>query len=258
MRLKIDIRHRQGSFLLDANLLIESSATGIFGHSGSGKSTLLRCIAGLIRPKDGLIELDHETLFDSNRRVWRPPHKRRIGVVFQEPNLFPHWSVRSNLKAGHRRLGERPYTEEVIVELLQIGPLLDRSIHDLSGGEKQRVSLARTLLSHPRLLLMDEPLAALDARLKARILPFLDRIHRELDIPTLIVSHDLAEILHLSNHLVLLKEGQVAAHGAVETVLKHDEMVELIQERDLNSIISHQLHGRCTHPLGIHETSLSH
>lgn len=244
MRLKIDILHKQGSFVLNANLLVENSSTGIFGHSGSGKSTLLRCIAGLVRPGVGLIELDGETLYDSDRRIWIPPHKRRIGVVFQEPRLFPHWSARKNLKAGRPSRNHHPYSEKQIIDLLQIGPLLDRPVHDLSGGEKQRIALARTLLSHPRLLLMDEPLSAMDARLKARILPFLDRVHRELEIPTLIVSHDLTEILQLSDHLILLKAGKVAAHGVLDDVAHNDEMAELIQEKDLNQIIGHQLHGR--------------
>ncbi len=256
MRLKIDILHRQGSFVLDANLLIEDSATGIFGHSGSGKSTLLRCIAGLVRPSVGLIELDHETLFDSDRRVWMPPHKRRIGVVFQEPRLFPHWSALKNLRAGKPSRRERPYSEEQIVHLLQIGALLDRPVHDLSGGEKQRIALARTLLCNPRLLLMDEPLSAMDARLKARILPFLDRIHRGLGIPTLIVSHDLTEILQLSDHLILLKEGSIAAHGSLDEVVQNDEMAELIQEKDLNQIIRHQLRGRYVDPPSHHENRI--
>lgn len=258
MRLKIDILYRQGSFTLDTNLLIEGSATGIFGHSGSGKSTLLRCIAGLIRPSVGLIELDGKTLFDSDRRVWIPPHKRSIGVVFQEPRLFPHWSVRKNLKAGKQRNEAPPYSENQIVELLQIGPLLDRSVHQLSGGEKQRVSLARTLLTHPRLLLMDEPLSAMDARLKSRILPFLDRIHRELNVPTLIVSHDLTEMLRLSDRLILLKDGRVAAHGFLDEVVKNDEMAELIQDKDLNQIIGHQLRSRHATPTLRHGKNVPH
>ena len=245
MQLNIDILHQQGDFVLDARLLILESATGVFGHSGSGKSTLLRCIAGLVKPGVGCIELDGETLFDSDRRIWVPPHKRRIGMVFQEPRLFPHWTVRKNLKAGKIRRGHKaPYSEKQVTRLLRIEPLLDRSTHDLSGGEKQRVSLARTLLSHPRLMLMDEPLSALDSRLKSRILPFLDRIHRELGVPTIMVSHDLSELLHLSDSLVLMKAGNIEAHGGLSKVVKHDEMAELIQEKDLNQIIRHELRGR--------------
>lgn len=245
MQLNIDILHQQGDFVLDAKLLITESATGVFGHSGSGKSTLLRCIAGLIRPSLGRIELDGEALFDSDRRIWVPPHKRRIGVVFQEPRLFPHWTVRKNLTAGKVRRGKKLlYSGKQVIQLLRIEPLLDRTIHELSGGEKQRVSLARTLLAYPRLMLLDEPLAALDARLKSRILPFLDRIHRELGVPTMMVSHDLSEILQLSDSLVLMKAGNIEAHGELSTVVKNDEMAELIQEEDLNHIIRHELLGR--------------
>lgn len=244
MRLEIDIHHSQGAFTLKTNLLIKSSATGLFGHSGSGKSTLLRCIAGLTRPGTGLIRLDGQVLFDSATRICVPPHKRRIGIVFQEPRLFPHWSVRKNLRSGRKPGIAHPYSMDQIVELMQISHLLDRAVPDLSGGEKQRISLARTLLAHPRLLLMDEPLSGLDVRLKSRILPFLDRINHELGIPTMIVSHDLSDILALSDHLILLKDGAVAAHGSLEEVVKNDEMIELIHEKDLNPIISHQLHGR--------------
>jgi len=258
MRLNVDILHKQGSFILDANLLIENSATGIFGHSGSGKSTLLRCIAGLIRPDVGVIALDDEPLFDSDCKIWVPPHRRRIGMVFQDARLFPHWSVRKNLRAGKQQAADRPFSEEQVIDLLQIDPLLNRSIHDLSGGEKQRISLARTLLSHPRLLLMDEPLSALDARLKSRILPFLDLVHRELNIPTLMISHNLPEILQLSDHLILLKEGQVAAHGPLNTVVDHDEMTELIHEHDLNPIIGHQLRSRPTPPTIHYGSEISH
>lgn len=243
MRLEIDILHRQGDFVLDTNLRIEDSATGIFGHSGSGKTTLLRCIAGLVKPGVGRIELDGETLFDSDRRIWMPPHKRRIGIVFQDSRLFPHWTVQKNLKAA-KRPAEEPYSEQQVIRLMQIEPLLNRTVQQLSGGEKQRVSLARTLLTAPRLLLMDEPLSALDSRLKARLLTFFDRIHRELNIPTLMVSHELSELLHLSQRLVLMKKGEVLTHGPLSEVVKNDEMAELIQDKDLNQIIRHELGHR--------------
>lgn len=242
MKLKIDILHKQGTFVLETNLAIEASATGIFGHSGSGKSTLLRCIAGLTHPDTGRIELDGEVLFDSSQRIFVPPHRRRIGMVFQEPRLFPHWSVRKNLHAGERKLdGDPPYTEEQVIELTGTAPLIDRSVHKLSGGEKQRVSLARALLAYPRLLLLDEPVNALDSRLKTRIMSFLDRIHRDLNIPCLYVSHDLSEILQLSDQIVLMKNGQIADHGKLEEIVQHEELRELIHERDLNQIINSQL-----------------
>jgi molybdate transport system ATP-binding protein len=256
MRLDMDIHLVRGNFRLDVQLAVADSATGIFGHSGSGKSTLLRCIAGLERPAAGRIELDGRVLFDSSRRIWIPPHRRGIGMVFQEPRLFPHWSVQANVKAGKQRNGRRPCSEEQIIELLQIASILHRPVQDLSGGEKQRVSLARALMIHPRLLLMDEPLSGLDAHLKARILPFLDRIHRELDIPTLFVSHDLSEILRLSNQLILMKDGHVAAHGSLDDVIGNNAMAELIQENELNQIIDYQLHGRNAQLRKHHERKL--
>jgi molybdate transport system ATP-binding protein len=234
MRLDIDIRLSQGAFHLNACLVVEDSATGIFGHSGSGKSTLLRCIAGLAKPDEGHIKLDGETLFDSKQRIFIPPHKRRIGMVFQEPRLFPHWSVRKNLHAGKRKLEtEPPYSEQQVIELTETAPLLDRAVQQLSGGEKQRVALARALLAYPRLLMMDEPVSALDARFKARIMPFLDRIHRDLGTPSLYVSHNLSEILKLSNQIALMKNGGIVEHGSLKEILEHEEMRELIQETNI-------------------------
>ena len=249
MKLKINISHQQGAFTLETDFVIESSATGIFGHSGSGKSTLLRCIAGLIKPDQGRIELDGEILFDRDQRIFVPPHQRRIGMVFQEPRLFPHWSVLKNLHAGKRKATEElPYSEEQVIELTGIAPLLARAVQQLSGGEKQRVSLARALLAYPRLLLMDEPVSALDARLKARIMPFLDRIHRDLNIPCLYVSHDLSEILRLSDQIALMKNGRIADHGPLAEIVQHQEMQELIQETDLTSIIAAHLKSSSTTP----------
>ena len=235
MQLKLDIHHRQGTFLLETNLTIRASSTGIFGHSGSGKTTLLRCIAGLENPDRGRIELDGEVLFDRAQKIFVPPHRRRIGLVFQEPRLFPHWSVLKNLHAGKRKTDEPPpFTESQVIELTGTGDLLNRSVQQLSGGEKQRVALVRALLAHPRLLMMDEPVSALDARLKARIMPFLDRIHRDLGIPCLYVSHDLSEILQLSKHIILMKNGCIADHGTFDEIRGHSEMRELIHEKDLH------------------------
>jgi molybdate transport system ATP-binding protein len=229
MKLSIHIKHKVGSFQLQVNVTVAESATGVFGHSGSGKTLLMRCIAGLERPDEGRIELDGDTLFDSARNIFIPPHKRSIGMVFQEPRLFPHWSVRRNLHAGtESHLSQPPYTEKQVIELSGIAPLLDRSVQQLSGGEKQRVALARALLAYPRLLLLDEPVSALDTRLKARIMPFLNRIHRELGIPCLYVSHDLSEILQLSEDIILLNNGCIADHGKMEDIVHHEEMRELI------------------------------
>ncbi len=238
MKLSINIKHKVGSFQLQANVAVAESATGIFGHSGSGKTLLMRCIAGLEQPDEGRIELDGEVLFDRAQKIFVPPHKRRIGMVFQEPRLFPHWSVHRNLHAGMRNSETQPpYTEEQVIELSGIAPLLNRSVQQLSGGEKQRVSLVRALLAHPHLLLLDEPVSALDTRLKARIIPFLDRIHRELGVPCLYVSHDLSEILQLSNDLILLKNGRIADHGKIDEMVQHEEMRELLHGRDLATVI---------------------
>lgn len=217
MQLKIDILHKQGNFILDVDLYINVNATGLSGPSGSGKSTLLRCIAGLERPGAGRIELDNEILFESSLRQWTPPHRRGIGMIFQHPRLFPHLSVQKNLQAGKRhRDRHHAYTEEQIIELMQIGPLLSRAVQHLSGGEMQRVSMARALLAHPRLLLLDEPLTGLDQRLKQRILPFLKRIQSELKIPTLTVGHDLPELLSTNQEIILLNNGRIVSHTAAD------------------------------------------
>jgi molybdate transport system ATP-binding protein len=257
MQLEISIRHRLDRFVLEADIETGANATGLFGHSGSGKSTLLRCIAGLEKPDTGRIVLGGETLFDSRRRIFVPPHRRRIGMVFQESRLFPHWSVRKNLRAGMRgNEVRRPYSASQVIELTGIGPLLERSVGNLSGGEKQCLSLARALLAYPRLLLMDEPVNALDARLKSRVIPFLDRIPHELDIPILYVSHDLAEVLQLCDRIVLMKEGCIACHGLPSKLLQHPEMLDLINEKELNQLISHELHGRAARNETYHEKNL--
>lgn len=237
--LKIDILTKQGDFVLDVAMHLTESAVGVFGHSGSGKSTLLRCLTGLTRPDCGRIELDGEVLFDSTRKVWVPPHKRRIGMVFQDARLFPHWSVEKNLHAGDRYLGpaDKPYSETQVIELLQIGPLLKRSVRMLSGGEKQRVALARALLSYPRLLLMDEPVTGLDAALKKQILPFLNAVHRELDVPCMLVSHDLTEILQLSDELVLVEKGRLKGQGRLLELVKDPKTLRLLRGAGLMNVL---------------------
>jgi molybdate transport system ATP-binding protein len=189
--------------------------TGIFGPNGAGKTTLLHAIAGLLRPDAGRIELDGRTLFDAARDVSLPPHGRRVGVVFQEPRLFPHLSVRRNLEYGLAGLpaGERRFRPGDVVGLLGLSELLGRRPAELSGGERQRVALGRAILSSPRLLLLDEPLAGLDRRHRRDVLPFLSRVREVLEVPTLHVSHDLSEILRLSRTLMILDAGRVAAYG---------------------------------------------
>ncbi len=172
--LTVEARHRQGNFVLDASFTAEGGVTAIFGRSGSGKSTILRIVGGLLRPDHGRVALDDATMLDTNQRVSVPVHRRRFGHVFQEPRLFPHLSVRQNLNYGRWFAGLSGDRSEFdrVVDLLGLGHLVDRRPGRLSGGEKQRVAIGRALLSKPRMLLMDEPLSALDDQRKAEILPF--------------------------------------------------------------------------------------
>ena len=207
-----------GSFTLDVAFAAPARGiTALFGPSGCGKTTVLRCVAGLQR-LDGRFALDGEVWQDE--RVFRPTHKRPIGYVFQEASLFPHLSVRANLLYGHRRTVGRGVAETIgvdeVIALLGLGRLFDRDVQHLSGGERQRVAVGRALLSQPKLLLMDEPLAALDRFSKDEILPYLERLHDALSVPVLYVSHDIAEVERLADHLVLLKDGRVVASGPVQ------------------------------------------
>ncbi|MCK6373154.1 MAG: molybdenum ABC transporter ATP-binding protein [Zoogloea sp.] len=219
--LSIRARLPLADFALDVDLALPGrGVTALFGASGSGKTTLLRCVAGLARAA-GRVEVNGELWQDDARRICLPPHKRALGYVFQEASLFAHLSVRDNLAFGQKRIApaERRVSHDTAVELLGIGHLLDRSPERLSGGERQRVAIARALLTSPRLLLMDEPLAALDAARKQEILPYLERLHDELAIPVIYVSHSMDEVLRLADHLVLLEQGRVRASGPCRELL---------------------------------------
>lgn len=241
MNLDIDIYLKQGQFLLDTQFKCFESALGIFGPSGCGKSTLFRALAGLARPDGGHIILDGETLFDASRRIFVPPHKRNIGLVFQDARLFPHWSVEQNLRAGEclkERVKKRPYDFNDMIDLLNIRHLLDRSIDDLSGGEKQRIAIGRTLLAHPKLLLMDEPVTGLDVSLKMQILPFLTKVHQTLKIPTILISHDLGEILQLTDQLLLMRSGSIVGHGRLDQLARNPETLCELSGANLTNMIS--------------------
>ncbi len=219
---------RMGGFALDAAFTIPASGiTALFGPSGCGKTTVLRCIAGLQRLA-GHCAVASEVWQDEAR--FRPAHHRPIGYVFQEPSLFAHLSVRGNLLYGIPKGGGAIRFEEA-VELLGLAPLLGRAPQRLSGGERQRVAIGRALLSQPRLLLMDEPLAALDRESKNEILPFLERLHADLSLPVLYVSHDIAEVERLANHLVLMRAGRVVAAGPLAT-LQSDPALPLALARE--------------------------
>lgn len=199
--------------------------TALYGHSGSGKTTCLRCIAGLERAEDGFVQINDQVWQDSRNGLFVPPHKRALGYVFQEASLFPHLSVRGNLEFGFKRIARQQRRVDMAhaTELLGIAHLLDRHPQHLSGGERQRIGIARALLTSPQLLLMDEPLAALDSKRKSEILPYLERLHDELDIPVLYVSHAQDEVARLADHIVLLSDGQALASGPIgETLARLD------------------------------------
>ncbi len=208
-------------FTLDVDLNLPGrGVTALFGHSGSGKTTLLRCLAGLERQGSGSLRFKGEVWQDSARSIFRPTHQRPLGYVFQEASLFAHLSVKKNLDYGRKRVnGGHKVSLDYAVELLGIGHLLDRMPDRLSGGERQRVAIARALATSPELLLMDEPLAALDLKRKNEILPYLERLHDALDIPVCYVSHSPDEVARLADHVVLLAEGRVVAAGGLRETL---------------------------------------
>ena len=213
----------RGSFALDVDLTLPGQGvTALFGHSGSGKTTCLRAMAGLERAPGGYLAVGGEVWQDDAKGVFLPTHRRPLGYVFQEANLFAHLSVRANLAFGQKRSPGKARLDE-IAGLLGIDGLLDRQPDSLSGGERQRVAIARALLTSPRLLLMDEPLAALDLKRKLEILPYLERLHDELSIPIIYVSHAPDEVTRLADHLVLLHEGRMVASGPLgETLARAD------------------------------------
>ncbi|WP_242167594.1 MULTISPECIES: molybdenum ABC transporter ATP-binding protein [unclassified Pseudomonas] len=224
----IDVRLQMqySGFALDVDLKLPGrGVTALYGHSGSGKTTCLRCIAGLERAENGFVQINDDVWQDSRNGVFVPPHKRALGYVFQEASLFPHLSVRANLEFGLKRIPRtlRRVDMAHATELLGIGHLLERHPQHLSGGERQRIGIARALLTSPQLLLMDEPLAALDSKRKSEILPYLERLHDELDIPLLYVSHAQDEVARLADHIVLLSDGKALASGPIgETLARLD------------------------------------
>ncbi|MBR0794425.1 molybdenum ABC transporter ATP-binding protein [Bradyrhizobium jicamae] len=218
--LRVDITKRLGEFTLSASFTSEGRVTGLFGASGSGKTSLINIIAGLLRPDRGTIVIDGETVDDSTAGIHVPTWRRRIGYVFQDARLFPHLDIRQNLDYGRRMNGhaDDPAQRKRVVDLLDIAALLDRRPGKLSGGERQRVALGRALLSRPRLLLLDEPLGALDEGRKLEILPYLVRLRDEAGVPMVYVSHDAAELRQLATRIVMLRHGQVTAFGGVKVL----------------------------------------
>jgi molybdate transport system ATP-binding protein len=216
--LDVEVRLRRGAFALDAQFASDVPIVALFGRSGSGKTTLVEAIAGLVRPDSGRIVIQGTTLFDSRRGIDLAPEARRVGYVFQDSLLFPHLSVRQNLAYGERH-GSAVIQRERIVTLLGLGALMERRPAVLSGGEKQRVAIGRALLSQPRVLLMDEPLASLDGGRKAEILGYIELLRDELRLPIVYVSHAIEEVTRLADHLVLVSDGRTVAEGRVADLL---------------------------------------
>jgi molybdate transport system ATP-binding protein len=216
--LTVDVQKRLGDFSLAAKFETEHGVTALFGPSGSGKTSVVNMIAGLLKPDRGCITVDGDVMFDSRARVNVPPHRRGIGYVFQEGRLFPHMNVRGNLDYGRWMSGLKADSSafDRVVDLLGIGHLLDRRPGGLSGGERQRIAIGRALLMQPRLLLLDEPLASLDAARKAEIFPYLERLRDQANVPMIYVSHSPGEIGRIANTIVRLEAGQVAGIGGIE------------------------------------------
>lgn len=217
MRLDINIHSEHDGFCQHVEEYIHSEMLGIFGPSGSGKTTLLHILAGLRTPIKGRIVLDGHTLFDSSKNIHLPVHKRGIGMVFQDHRLFPHLSVTDNLAYGMKSDNSGP-TFERIVDILKLDLLLARPVTTLSGGEAQRVAIGRALLAAPRLLLLDEPCASLDPTLRAEILGYLISVQREFDLPMILVSHQLTDLLRLTEMLLVLERGSVRGHGPYTSI----------------------------------------
>jgi molybdate transport system ATP-binding protein len=239
MTLAIHIRHRLGTFEIDARFEAGGGLTALFGRSGAGKTSIINVIAGLIRPAEATVSVDGVALLDTARGLYVPRHRRRIGYVFQEGRLFPHLTVRQNLLYGRwfAPPAERPGDLDRVVDLLGIGGLLDRRPGRLSGGEKSRVAIGRALLADPRLLLMDEPLASLDEGRKAEILPYIERLRDQSRVPIVYVSHSVAEVARLASTVVLLSEGKVAAVGPTSDVMQRLDLFPLTGRAEAGAVV---------------------
>ena len=243
--LKVNLNHRLGDFRLEAEFEAEAnSITGLFGKSGAGKSSLIDMVSGLVTPDHGHISIGDDVLFDSKRGIDLPPEKRRIGYIFQDSRLFPHMNVRANLTYGMPRgasdeksqNGEMSFDQ--VVDLLGFSSLLDRRPKNLSGGEKQRIAIGRALLSNPRLLLMDEPLASIDVQRRNEILPFVEQLRDEIGMTVIYVSHAIEEVIRLADKMVLLSDGQIAATGSVEDIMSRLDLHPLTGRFDAGAVLS--------------------
>lgn len=245
--LEVDVQRQLGTLALKADFACRASGiTAIFGRSGAGKTSLVNMLAGLLKPDRGRIALAGETLFDSTAGIDVPTERRRLGYVFQEGRLFPHLTVRGNLTYGLKRVPkhERRIELEQVVALLDIEALLERRPSALSGGEKQRVALGRALLANPKILLMDEPLAALDQPRKDEVLPFIEQLRDEMALPIVYVSHSMQEIVRLADTLVLMSEGEVKAVGSVEELTSRLDLRPLTGRYEAGAVLTTSVAGQ--------------
>jgi molybdate transport system ATP-binding protein len=232
------IKHR-GSFTLDAQFELPTpGVVALFGRSGCGKTTLVNVIAGLLQADSGRVVLDDAVLLDTDRSIDVPPEHRRIGYVFQDARLFPHLSVAANLRYAQRRAKVAPFVGmDLVADLLGLGPLMQRRTHQLSGGERQRAAIGRALLSQPSLLLLDEPLASLDASRREEVLPYLESLRDQLAIPMVYVSHQFDEVLRLATHLVLMESGKVLAQGNLSDISLNPSLRAIVGADAVGAIV---------------------
>jgi len=238
--LDVDVTARFGDFDLQARFTTPGGLTALFGRSGVGKTSLVNLLAGLARPTAGHIRVGGVALFDAAAGIDLPPEKRRVGYVFQDSRLFPHLSVGRNLTYGMNRVppAERRHGFDQVVDLLELGGLLQRRPAGLSGGEKQRVAIGRALLASPRLLLMDEPLSALDAARKNEIMPFIERLRDEMRVPIVYVSHALDDVVRLADIMVILSDGRVVASGEVEDIMSRLDLRPMTGRYEAGAVLA--------------------
>jgi molybdate transport system ATP-binding protein len=237
----VTVRKRLGAFLLDAAFTApDRGITALFGRSGAGKTTIINLIAGILSPDVGRIAIDHHVFYDADARIALPPEQRRVGFVFQDSRLFPHLSVEANLRYGLRRAQQPtdlPIAFDAVVDVLGVGHLMGRRPKHLSGGERQRVALGRALLAQPRLLLMDEPLASLDAPRKAEILLYIERLRDQFRLPMIYVSHALDEVIRLADHLLVVADGRIAASGPLADIVSRLDLQPLLGRFEAGAVI---------------------
>jgi len=236
--LELDIKKQLGSFSLNVQASIGNGITGIYGPSGHGKTSMLNAVAGLIRPDSGRIFLNDVCVYNADEHIHVPVHKRKIGYVFQDIRLFPHLSVEQNLRYGLKKFDAVKIGFNQVVEVLQINHLLAKKPSECSGGEKQRISIGRALLSGAQILMMDEPFSAVDIHLRNSIIPFLNAINRRFQIPMLIVSHDLPDLLSLTDHLLLLKNGNITALGRFQDLIQDENNIGIMKDAGLYNVFN--------------------